>query len=197
MLQDVFAGLGRIGGVNARRHASRHPRSLETEIVLGRVESDHGTHVVGLQSELQQRLGEPTCLSSHQSKLHGFAIVILVRVRLVVLADNRWPVSPLGTILAEHLRHQSAITAYGRDGDGFGIEIGLLVAENVDNVINLRGSAVSHFLFASECAARCLKGVVDEIPTEAKIAQLGERMTEDHKVRCSIHLLGAFLCPPF
>ena len=28
--------------------------------------------------------------------------------------------------------------------------------------------------------------------TEAKIAQLGERMTEDHKVRCSIHLLGAF-----
>ena len=29
--------------------------------------------------------------------------------------------------------------------------------------------------------------------TEAKIAQLGERMTEDHKVRCSIHLLGAFL----
>ena len=26
----------------------------------------------------------------------------------------------------------------------------------------------------------------------AKIAQLGERMTEDHKVRCSIHLLGAF-----
>ena len=28
---------------------------------------------------------------------------------------------------------------------------------------------------------------------EAKIAQLGERMTEDHKVRCSIHLLGAFL----
>ena len=27
---------------------------------------------------------------------------------------------------------------------------------------------------------------------EAKIAQLGERMTEDHKVRCSIHLLGAF-----
>ena len=31
--------------------------------------------------------------------------------------------------------------------------------------------------------------------SEAKIAQLGERMTEDHKVRCSIHLLGAFLCP--
>ncbi len=30
-------------------------------------------------------------------------------------------------------------------------------------------------------------------PIEAKIAQLGERMTEDHKVRCSIHLLGAFL----
>ena len=29
--------------------------------------------------------------------------------------------------------------------------------------------------------------------SEAKIAQLGERMTEDHKVRCSIHLLGAFL----
>ena len=28
--------------------------------------------------------------------------------------------------------------------------------------------------------------------SEAKIAQLGERMTEDHKVRCSIHLLGAF-----
>ena len=28
--------------------------------------------------------------------------------------------------------------------------------------------------------------------TVAKIAQLGERMTEDHKVRCSIHLLGAF-----
>ena len=28
--------------------------------------------------------------------------------------------------------------------------------------------------------------------TAAKIAQLGERMTEDHKVRCSIHLLGAF-----
>ena len=28
---------------------------------------------------------------------------------------------------------------------------------------------------------------------EAKIAQLGERMTEDHKVRCSIHLLGVFL----
>ena len=27
-------------------------------------------------------------------------------------------------------------------------------------------------------------------PIEAKIAQLGERMTEDHKVRCSIHLLG-------
>ena len=27
---------------------------------------------------------------------------------------------------------------------------------------------------------------------EAKIAQLGERMTEDHKVRCSIHLLGVF-----
>ena len=26
----------------------------------------------------------------------------------------------------------------------------------------------------------------------AKIAQLGERMTEDHKVRCSIHLLGEF-----
>ena len=56
---------------------------------------------------------------------------------------------------------------------------------------------MSHFLFASECAAKCLKGVVDEVPTEAKIAQLGERMTEDHKVRCSIHLLGAFLCPPF
>ena len=56
---------------------------------------------------------------------------------------------------------------------------------------------MSHFLFASECAAKCLKGVVDEIPTEAKIAQLGERMTEDHKVRCSIHLLGAFLCPLF
>ena len=30
-------------------------------------------------------------------------------------------------------------------------------------------------------------------PIEAKIAQSGERMTEDHKVRCSIHLLGAFL----
>ena len=30
------------------------------------------------------------------------------------------------------------------------------------------------------------------VKTEAKIAQLGERMTEDHKVRCSIHLLGAF-----
>lgn len=27
-------------------------------------------------------------------------------------------------------------------------------------------------------------------PSVAKIAQLGERMTEDHKVRCSIHLLG-------
>ena len=38
---------------------------------------------------------------------------------------------------------------------------------------------------------------VDPISTEAKIAQLGERMTEDHKVRCSIHLLGAFLCPLF
>ena len=51
---------------------------------------------------------------------------------------------------------------------------------------------MSHFLFASERAAGCLKGVVDEILVEAKIAQLGERMTEDHKVRCSIHLLGAF-----
>ena len=33
--------------------------------------------------------------------------------------------------------------------------------------------------------------------TEAKIAQLGERMTEDHKVRCSIHLLGAFFSLSF
>ena len=32
-----------------------------------------------------------------------------------------------------------------------------------------------------------------ELRSGAKIAQLGERMTEDHKVRCSIHLLGAFL----
>ena len=48
---------------------------------------------------------------------------------------------------------------------------------------------------ARECGS--LKGIVDEVKTEAKIAQLGERMTEDHKVRCSIHLLGAFLCPPF
>ena len=38
---------------------------------------------------------------------------------------------------------------------------------------------------------------VDPISTEAKIAQLGERMTEDHKVRCSIHLLGAFFSLSF
>ena len=44
---------------------------------------------------------------------------------------------------------------------------------------------------ARECGS--LKGIVDEVKTEAEIAQLGERMTEDHKVRCSIHLLGAFL----
>ena len=34
--------------------------------------------------------------------------------------------------------------------------------------------------------------VSSEVWIGAKIAQLGERMTEDHKVRCSIHLLGAF-----
>ena len=42
-----------------------------------------------------------------------------------------------------------------------------------------------------------VKETSEERFPEAKIAQLGERMTEDHKVRCSIHLLGAFffLCP--
>ena len=48
---------------------------------------------------------------------------------------------------------------------------------------------------ARECGS--LKGIVDEVKTEAKIAQLGERMTEDHKVRCSIHLLGAFFSLSF
>ena len=37
-----------------------------------------------------------------------------------------------------------------------------------------------------------VKETSEERFPEAKIAQLGERMTEDHKVRCSIHLLGAF-----
>ena len=148
MLQDVLASLGRVGGVDAGRHASRHPGALETEVVLGRVEADHRTHVMGLQSELQQRLGESTRSLLFPCTLHGFAIVILVRIGFIVLADHCRPVSPLGTVLAEHLRRQSARTTYGRDGDGFGIEIGLLVAENVDDVINLRGSAVSHFLFA-------------------------------------------------
>ena len=42
------------------------------------------------------------------------------------------------------------------------------------------------------CWDTSLKWVLEEAFSEAKIAQLGERMTEDHKVRCSIHLLGAF-----
>lgn len=93
VLQDVLACFLAVGRVDARRDASRQPRTVESEVVLGRVEADEAHAVLQLKAHLDRRLGEG----------QGVCIVVCECVDFIFLADDGMDASVLRAAATELL----------------------------------------------------------------------------------------------
>ena len=103
VVKNVLASLGRVGGVNTRRNASRNPGSLQREEILSRVESDHSRYIERLHSDFNTGLGKSKFKTRNKSLPHSLLEILSISVLDIVLINDGKSIFPSFTVLDELL----------------------------------------------------------------------------------------------